>query len=104
SYRRGIQVFYDDTGYGKGFALNMQSTINTYLNSKYCGREFAALGGDYYITKCARVPSIIIECGFISNAEDMKLLSSDSYIKELCNHIADSVEACASDEVSSDIG
>lgn len=101
SSRRGIQVFYDDTGYGKGFALTMQSVLNTYINDKYCKRQFSALGGDYYITKCAdNVPSIIVECGFISNAEDLNLLKSDGYRRELAVHMADAVLSCVSDEVS----
>ena len=101
SSRRGIQVFYDDTGYGKGFALTMQSVLNTYINDKYCKRQFSALAGDYYITKCApKVPSIIVECGFISNAEDLSLLMSEGYRRELAVHIADAVQSCVSDEVS----
>lgn len=87
--RRGAQVFYDDTGVGKDFAEAMQKAINENINAKYSSRDdYEAISGDLFITKCVKVPSIIIECGFISNAEDEKLLLSESYCKELCNLIA----------------
>lgn len=89
SSRRGAQVFYDDTGIGKVFAENMQSSINANINAKYSGRDdYEAISGDLFITKCVKVPSIIIECGFISNAEDEKLLLSKEYCQELCAVIA----------------
>ncbi|MDE6372786.1 MAG: N-acetylmuramoyl-L-alanine amidase, partial [Clostridia bacterium] len=89
SSRRGAQVFYDDTGIGKDFAENMQNSINQNINAKYSGRDdYEAIGGDLFITKCVKAPSIIIECGFISNAEDEKLLLSQEYCQELCGVIA----------------
>ena len=86
--RRGAQVFYDDTGIGKDFAVSMQKCINQNINAKYSGRDdYEAIGGDLFITKCAKVPSIIIECGFISNPQDEKLLLSQDYCVDLCNNI-----------------
>ncbi|MDE5756617.1 MAG: N-acetylmuramoyl-L-alanine amidase [Clostridia bacterium] len=90
SSRRGAQVFYDDTGVGKDFAERMQHSINQNINAKYSGRDdYEAIGGDLFITKCVKVPSIIIECGFISNPEDERLLLSQEYCKNLCGVIAD---------------
>ena len=92
SSRRGAQVFYDDTGVGKDFAERMQQSINQNINAKYSGRDdYEAIDGNLFITKCVKVPSIIIECGFISNPEDEKLLLSQEYCKELCGVIADVV-------------
>lgn len=86
--RRGAQVFYDDTGIGKDFAVNMQNRINQNINAKYSGRDdYEAIGGDLFITKCVKVPSIIIECGFISNPQDEKLLLSQEYCEDLCKNI-----------------
>lgn len=90
SSRRGAQVFYDDTGIGKDFAMSMQNRINQNINAKYSGRDdYEAIAGDLFITKCAKVPSIIIECGFISNPQDEKLLLSKDYCVDLCKNIAD---------------
>ena len=90
SSRRGVQVFYDDTGIGKDFAQAMQSYLNENINAVYGNRsDYEAIGGDLYITKCAKVPSIIIECGFISNREDERLLLSEDYCKDLCRRIGE---------------
>lgn len=92
STRRGVQVFYDDTGRGESFASLLQERLNAQINYKYSKRsDLAPQAGDYYITKCAAVPSVIIECGFISNAEDERLLKTDSFRRELCVSIADAV-------------
>ncbi len=88
--RRGVQVFYDDTGRGGSFASYMQERLNATINYKYSKRcDLAPQAGDFYITKCAGVPSVIIECGFISNAEDESLLKSKAFRRELCTEIAD---------------
>lgn len=90
--RRGVQVFYDDTGRGESFASFMQEKLNATINYKYSKRvDLAPQSGDFYITKCAAVPSLIIECGFISNAEDEALLKTTVFRRELCREIADAV-------------
>lgn len=95
--RRGAQVFYDDTGIGKDFATLMQQAINQNINSKYSGRDnYEPISGDLFITKCVKVPSIIVECGFISNEEDERLLLSQEYPQDLCEIIADTIEGSVS--------
>ncbi|MDE7078906.1 MAG: N-acetylmuramoyl-L-alanine amidase, partial [Clostridia bacterium] len=90
SSRRGVQVFYDDTGIGKDFATAMQNHLNENINAVYGTRSnYEPIGGDLYITKCAKVPSIIIECGFISNSEDEKLLLSQDFCEDLCRRIGE---------------
>ncbi len=81
--RRGAQVFYDQFNEGgKAMAESVQSSLNT-LNKKHADRAFSALSGDYFMLKCSHNPSIIIECGFLSNAEDEKLLNDEEYRYEL---------------------
>ena len=87
SYRRGVQVFYGDTGTGAPFAKKLQSVFNTYINAKYSGRDYSALAGDYFIAKCSAIPSVIVECGFISNPQDLELLKSQAYADEIAECI-----------------
>ena len=90
--RRGVQVFYDDTNIGKEFAYLMQQGLNVHFNKKYSGKDnLECLPGDYYITKCALVPSIIIECGFLSNQEDEKLLNNKQYKEDLSSCIENTI-------------
>ena len=48
-----------------------------------CAKKTSALVGDYYMLKCTDNPSVIVECGFLSNADDEKLLISDDYRKKI---------------------
>lgn len=86
--RRGAQVFYDAKNpYSLLFAATLMQKINTEINKKYSGREYAALSGDFYIINSTSAPAAIVECGFLSNAEDEKLLVGDEYKKEFCYHL-----------------
>ncbi len=90
--RRGVQVFYDDTGKGVSFASFMQERLNATINEEYSKRsDLAPQAGDYFVTKCADCPSLIIECGFISNPEDEALLKTEAFRRRLCREIADAV-------------
>ena len=75
--RRGATVFFDkDSDCGKALADLIQASLN---GMEECVRESAALVGDYYMLKCTQNPSVIVECGFMTNADDDKLLNSDEY-------------------------
>ncbi len=85
--RRGIQVFYNKSSQeGKALALSLQNSLNT-LNEKYVGKTFSPLAGEYFMLNCTKKPSVIVECGFLSNVEDEKLLSDPAYREELTDYI-----------------
>lgn len=75
--RRGGTVFFDkESECGKTLADFIQNAIN---NMDECVKKNAALVGDYYMLKCTVNPSVIVECGFMTNAEDDVLLSAEAY-------------------------
>ncbi len=77
--RRGAQVFYDASSEcGKKLALCIQSCLNDMEGN---AGEHAPLAGDYFMLKCTESPSVIVECGFLSNAEDEALLITSRYQK-----------------------
>lgn len=77
STRRGAQVFYKD-GDDKGQLL--ANSIQDCFNSmEEAPRECSALKGDYYILNCSEYPSVIAECGFLSNVDDEALLVTEEY-------------------------
>ena len=58
----------------------LASKIQTELNSlPQCKKPTGAMYGDYYMLKCTQSPSVIVECGFLSNEEEDKLLNDESY-------------------------
>lgn len=85
--RRGAQVFYSKNGNDNTvkFAESMQNYLNKHLNIPTVDRSYSAQEGDFFIVKCSSIPTIIVECGFLSNAEDEKLLSTESYQNKLAN-------------------
>lgn len=89
--RRGIQVFFT-TEISRAFAVFVQNHLNTTMNMPTLNKTFQPLMGDYFINKCAPVPSIIIECGFLSNAKDEALLSNAEYRTRLAGEIAFAVQ------------
>lgn len=87
SSRRGAQAFYEEMSEeSQKLAKALQASINT-LNNQYVEREFTALKGNYFILKCSRYPSAIIETGFLSNSEDDKLLNDKEYQEKMAFQI-----------------
>lgn len=85
STRRGAQVFYNQEN--ENSMLLAKCVQDSFNKMKEAVRECSALSGDYYIIKCTKYPSIIAECGFLSNPEDEALLISDSYQESLAYNI-----------------
>ena len=68
--RRGGQCFFRPSdANGRALAESIQSSLNA-----LGGYDFSALAGDYYMLNCSPYPSAIVECGFLSNAEDEAML------------------------------
>ncbi len=85
SSRRGAQVFFcKDNENSKILANSIQEVFN---GMEDASRTCSALSGDYYIIKCSKYPSVICECGFLSNSEDEALLVTDEYQDKIAYEI-----------------
>lgn len=72
---KGAQVFYaEDNERSRAAAETIQRTLNGAL-----GSDRTAASGDYFIVQCTEYPSVIVECGFLSNPAEEKLLVSAVY-------------------------
>lgn len=90
----GAQVFYaPGSETGKAMADSMQSIIN--MNLEACDRT--AMQGDYYVLQCSEVPSLLVECGFLSNPDDEKLLLDADYQKKIAYTIYTGINTILSD-------
>ena len=49
--------------------------------------------GNNYVTRIPSVPSVLVECGFLSNPEDERSLQEPAYQQRLADAIADGVLA-----------
>ena len=81
----GPQVFYragsDDS---RLLAGAMQEAMITHLQP---AKQRSALAGDYFILQL-EIPSVLVECGFISNGAEEKLLLSPEYQARLGEAVA----------------
>lgn len=84
----GPQVFYrGQSSAGRLLAGCMQEAL---IDALQPHRKRSAMAGDYFILQL-EVPSVLIECGFISNAAEEKLLLSQAYQAQLAEAIAEGV-------------
>ena len=81
---KGAQVFYDKNNENsKLLAQNIQKMfVKNIENSKE-----KSMMGDYYIVNCTNYTSVIVECGYLSNFEEEKLLCTKSHKDKLCYNI-----------------
>ena len=94
---RGAQVFYSKgNAGGQRLALLMQKELNV-LYAKEGARARNAASGQFYMLECSDCPSVLVECGFLSNREDERLLTSEGWQKTLGQTIAASVMSYFSD-------
>ena len=87
----GLQCFYQKGGTaGEKFA----NAIQEHLNKSPLGFDRVAKAGDYYILETP-YPSVLIECGFLSNPDEEAKLKTPEYQRELAKHIAEAVNYCS---------
>ena len=82
----GIQVFYyEGSTNGKYIAELMQKQL--ILGIKPNKERSSKAGSSYYLLKNSSIPMIIVECGFLSNPTDAKLLTTESYQEKMAWNI-----------------
>lgn len=81
SSSEGAQVFYAK-GSGQGYEL--AKSIQTNLSQSFKSARDYVTVGDYFVLNFSNIPSVLVECGFLSNPEEEKLLQDDSYKKNFC--------------------
>ncbi len=87
---KGAQVFYySHSAEGEAAATIMQKAL---LNADPGNTRQAKSNESYYLLKRTEVPTIIVECGFLSNPEEAELLASEEYQKKIADAIAEGTE------------
>lgn len=82
---KGAQVFYyTHSKEGERAANVMQEALKVLdVNNKRLAKE----NKTYYLLKKTEVPTIIVECGFLSNTEEAEKLKSDAYQNQVAEAI-----------------
>lgn len=87
----GLRIFYDKEHPDfEELAVMIQDEISKITGAK----TYAVKTADtrLFLMKSSPLPSVLIECGFISNPDEEKKLKSDEYQAEIAWAIAESVE------------
>ncbi|MBR1676712.1 MAG: N-acetylmuramoyl-L-alanine amidase [Clostridia bacterium] len=77
--RKGAQAFYKS---GDEEGLRLANCIQKQFKEGK-EREYSPLVGDYYVLNESECTSVLLECGFLSNPEEERLLMSEDYRKRL---------------------
>ena len=76
----GFEVYWGANGESEGFANTVFETLEA---APEFGRARKVKRGDYYILNNANCPSIIVECGFLTDPEDEARIISPEYRMKL---------------------
>ena len=91
----GAQVFYyKHSAEGEKMATLMQKALLALDKENH--RQAKADDG-YYLLRRTEVPTIIVECGFLSNNEEAEKLVTEEYQKKVAEAIAQGIIACLKD-------
>ncbi|MGN1126990.1 MAG: N-acetylmuramoyl-L-alanine amidase [Ruminococcus sp.] len=78
----GTQVFYSTkVQSAKTLADNITDTVKKYLQSEN-QRVSKPTNGSIFLLDNAKIPAVIVECGFLSNNEELKQLCDQDYQKK----------------------
>lgn len=87
---KGAVVFYQKNDeLSELLADSIQKQLNIALETF---QQQGPKEGDYFILRYAASPAVIVECGFISNSEDARLLQDSDHQAKLAKAIAQGVE------------
>ena len=80
----GAQVFYAK---GSELGFNLAKSVQTSLSKTFENARDYVTVGDYFVLNYSTMPSILIECGFLSNPTEETVLQKDAYCEKFCYHI-----------------
>lgn len=83
---KGAQVFYyGQSQEGKKLAESLQQTLVEQLDPQ--NHRQAKANESYYLLKKTPTPTVIVECGFLSNYEEAELLGTEEYQKKVAEAV-----------------
>lgn len=74
----GAQVFFNAVDGAEGCAASVQEALNTAVNGAK-PKSAKVIASTIYLMQHAQAPAILVECGFLSNAEEAAALQRDAY-------------------------
>jgi len=89
----GPQIFYSANIEGsEKLSKLIQDKFKEYIG-QHCIRETKPVYKDIYLLRETKIPTVLTECGFLSNAEEERLLMDSEYQNKLAESIADGIKS-----------
>ncbi len=83
SQYKGLQVFYDNNiEESRQLGEAIQASVKEVLKDGNT-RKAKATGDKIYVLKGNKIPSVLVECGFLSNEEEVENLKNPDYQKKI---------------------
>ena len=82
----GAQVFYNTKPNGKELAEYIQTALNIGINADN-EKHTRQIDDSIYLMKHSNVPSVLVECGFLSNAAETAFLKQSKYQSKIAASI-----------------
>ena len=79
---KGLQVYYSDSDTARTLAESIQSSVTGMIQPEN-HRKVKKADSSIYLLDRAKTPSVLIECGFLSNTEECEKLKDGDYQKKL---------------------
>ena len=99
-YVKGAQVFYyGQSQEGKELAEVLQKSLVAELDKE--NHRTAKANESYYLLKKTKTPTVIVECGFLSNRQEAELLSDAEYQQKVAVAISKGIENYLNEEAES---
>ncbi|KOA19864.1 germination-specific N-acetylmuramoyl-L-alanine amidase precursor [Clostridium homopropionicum DSM 5847] len=87
----GAQVWYSKEGKSADLANIIQNNLINDLDKTNTRKEKCAKGA-YKVLRCSEdIPSVLIECGFLSNPREEEKLKTEAYQREIAKSIGKSI-------------
>ena len=77
----GAYVFYAK---GSEQGLNLAKSVQTSLCQSFDNARQYVSVGDYFVLNYSTMPSVLVECGFLSNPQEENNLQSKEYCEKFC--------------------
>lgn len=98
---KGAQVFYyGQSADGEALAKKIQSSLIENLDPE--NKREAKANESYYLLKKTPTPTVIVECGFLSNSTEADLLCTSDYQDKVANAILLGIQSYLNPKASSD--
>jgi N-acetylmuramoyl-L-alanine amidase len=94
---QGIEVFFsgnDSDAARTDFSRNLARSILTRVTRKTQAPSRGIKKADFFVIRETRMPSVLVEGGFISNFQECSLLKNPQYIEKIARGIVEGIDHC----------